>query len=493
MVRVEAEVGSGMNGSRAKVRRLLADPAVTAVVVEHRDRLGRMNTELVEAALSAHGRRLVVLDDGEVTDDLVRDMMEVLTSFCARLYGRRSARNRALKAVGCAQRDIGPRAVLKAGSGPAVPGERAAARSPGRSWRAAPAGARVRTRLRVSGAGRGGAAGGGHAPGVAGAGVTWRRGARKGGWTRRAGRVSRAARKRALTAESSSRWAGAITRTSEDAWQLAGRNLRAERGSLKARVRQIEARLAVPAGGKAGRVRGYATPAERHAKTLRLKALKARLARGGAAAGGGAVPVTRGGKAAAAQAAQPRRRRADRGPVAGAMGVGPAVPHRRRGEGQGLGQRDDPLAPRRGLAGDQAPRPAGAPGEPAPRPLPAVLPGRFAYRGDEVAAQAATGAVRYDISLDPDGAAGTSTRRGRRRPPRPCRWRSCGGTVVAVDVNAGHLAAWRSTPDGNVAGTPVHDPPGPGRAARRAPATGGSAPPSARLIAGPRAAGAGRS
>jgi putative resolvase len=112
VVRVEAEVGSGMNGARAKVRRLLADPKVTVVVVEHRDRLGRMNTELVESALSAHGRRLVVLDTGDVDDDLVRDMVEVLTSFCARLYGRRSARNRALKAVGCAQRDVGPRAVV---------------------------------------------------------------------------------------------------------------------------------------------------------------------------------------------------------------------------------------------------------------------------------------------------------------------------------------------------------------------------------------------
>ena len=40
VARVEAEVGSGMNGSRAKVRRLLADPKVTVVVVEHRDRLG---------------------------------------------------------------------------------------------------------------------------------------------------------------------------------------------------------------------------------------------------------------------------------------------------------------------------------------------------------------------------------------------------------------------------------------------------------------------
>jgi putative resolvase len=120
VVRVEAEVGSGMDGSRAKVRRLLSDPAVTVVVVEHRDRLGRMNTELAEAALSAHNRRLVVLDDSEVTDDLVRDMVEVLTSFCARLYGRRSARNRALKAVGCAQQDIGPRAVKLQTSGGAV-------------------------------------------------------------------------------------------------------------------------------------------------------------------------------------------------------------------------------------------------------------------------------------------------------------------------------------------------------------------------------------
>ena len=117
VVRVEAEVGSGMNGSRAKVRRMLADPKVTDVVVEHRDRLGRMNAELVESALAAHGRRLVVLDDGEADDDLVRDMVEVLTSFCARMYGRRSARNRALKAVGCAQRDIGPQAALAGTAG----------------------------------------------------------------------------------------------------------------------------------------------------------------------------------------------------------------------------------------------------------------------------------------------------------------------------------------------------------------------------------------
>jgi putative resolvase len=103
VVRVEAEIASGMNGCRSKARRLLADPHVTCVVVERKDRLGRMNVELVEAALSATGRRLLVLDDGEVEDDLVRDMVEVLTSFCARLYGRRSAKNRARKALEAAE------------------------------------------------------------------------------------------------------------------------------------------------------------------------------------------------------------------------------------------------------------------------------------------------------------------------------------------------------------------------------------------------------
>ena len=103
VVRVEAEIGSGMNGGRSKARRLLADPEVTTIVVEHKDRLGRMNVELIEATLAAHGRRLVVLDDGEVEDDLVRDMVEVLTSFCARLYGRRSAKNRARKALEAAE------------------------------------------------------------------------------------------------------------------------------------------------------------------------------------------------------------------------------------------------------------------------------------------------------------------------------------------------------------------------------------------------------
>lgn len=98
-VKVFSEVASGMNENRRKLSAILGDRRYKAIVVEHRDRLARMNFNLIEATLAAQGRRVVVVDDSEVEDDLVRDMTEVLTSFCARLYGRRSARNRADRAM----------------------------------------------------------------------------------------------------------------------------------------------------------------------------------------------------------------------------------------------------------------------------------------------------------------------------------------------------------------------------------------------------------
>ena len=42
---------------------------------------------------------MIAIDDAEIEDDLVRDMTDVLTRFCARLYGKRSARNRAKRAL----------------------------------------------------------------------------------------------------------------------------------------------------------------------------------------------------------------------------------------------------------------------------------------------------------------------------------------------------------------------------------------------------------
>jgi hypothetical protein len=319
---------------------------------------------------------------------------------------------------------------------------------------AVPAGARVRTRLRVSprdaevlrAAGR-------HLGMLAGRDLAAR--CAEGRLDARGRAESRRERKQALTAASSSRWAGAITRTSQDAWQLAGRNLAAERATLKARVRKIEARTAVPTGKKHGRTAGYATPAERHAKTLRLKALKGRLARVERRIEDGAVSVTRGGR----RLMRARLNLAEAGLTEDQW--------RERWDTARLfltadGEKDKAWGnetlrwnPDEGWFEVKLPAPLA---HLANRPhgryrLSCEV--RFAYRGDEVAAQAATGAVRYDISCDPV--------RGRwyidaswRTPARPApsldELRA--SPVIAVDVNAGHLAVAVAAPDGNVLGEP---------------------------------------
>jgi hypothetical protein len=320
---------------------------------------------------------------------------------------------------------------------------------------AAPAGARVRTRLRVSGQDEAVLrAAGAHLGSLAGRDLAAR--CAEGRLDAQGRAVSRARRKRALTAESSSRWAGAITRTSEDQHRLAGQNLRAERNTLQARIRTIEARLLVPAGGKAGRVRGYATAAGRHAKTVRLQVLQARLARVDRRLEAGTVPVVRGGKALLRK----------RGNLA-AAGLTQA---QWRAEWQAArlfltadGEKDKPWGnetlrwhPGEGWLEIKLPAPlAHLANRPHGR-YRLSCPVAFAYRGDEVAAQAATGAIRYDISQDPVRGRWYIDASWKAAPaPAPSLQDLGAAPVLAIDLNHGHLAAQALTPDGNPAGPPV--------------------------------------
>jgi putative resolvase len=94
-----SEIGSGLNGRRRGLIRILSDRTLTHVVVEHRDRLARFGVEYVEAALAASGRELIVMNETESSMDLVQDFADLATSMCARIYGTRSARSRARRAV----------------------------------------------------------------------------------------------------------------------------------------------------------------------------------------------------------------------------------------------------------------------------------------------------------------------------------------------------------------------------------------------------------
>ena len=94
-----SEIGSGLNSRRKKLLGLLKNKDIDVIIVEHKDRLSRFGVEYIETLLEASGRKLQIIDETEIDNDLVRDMIDLLTSFCARLYGKRSAKNKATKVI----------------------------------------------------------------------------------------------------------------------------------------------------------------------------------------------------------------------------------------------------------------------------------------------------------------------------------------------------------------------------------------------------------
>ena len=102
---VVLETGSGLNGQHPKLLRHMRSEGSLRLVVEHQDRLARFGFEMVDAALKGRNGEVVVVENRETDDDLVRDMVEVMTPMCAQIHGKRSARRRAEKAVAAA---VGP-------------------------------------------------------------------------------------------------------------------------------------------------------------------------------------------------------------------------------------------------------------------------------------------------------------------------------------------------------------------------------------------------
>lgn len=287
----------------------------------------------------------------------------------------------------------------------------------------------------------------------------------------------RAERKKALTARSSSRWAGSITRTSEDQYQLARRALNARIGSLRRTIATITSRLAVAPCSRERRgrrwVRGYADDAERRAKQQRLQILQGELRRAVRERDSGRVRITRGGR----RLLNARHHLYD---AAAAPKPLTAADWQDQLEGWG----NDWSARRMFLTADGE---AGAPFgnytvsiDPTDGTIAMVLPeplrqahanaprGRYAldaaavftHQGEAWADRITSGAsVRYDITYDPTRGhwyldASWSTMAKGQALPALALDTLRRHPVLAVDVNADHLAAWVLDPHGNPVGAP---------------------------------------
>lgn len=89
---IEKEIASGVNDKRKKLLKILCDPDVTRIVVEHKDRLTRFGFNYIQALCDRDNIELVVVNKAsDDKTDLVEDMIAIVTSFCARLYGNRKA------------------------------------------------------------------------------------------------------------------------------------------------------------------------------------------------------------------------------------------------------------------------------------------------------------------------------------------------------------------------------------------------------------------
>ncbi|MFD5495566.1 IS200/IS605 family accessory protein TnpB-related protein [Streptomyces sp. NPDC127091] len=264
-------------------------------------------------------------------------------------------------------------------------------------------------------------------------------------------------RKRALTADSSSRWAGSITKASHDQWALSRRAQLAHIQGLEAGVETIAHRLSLPVGERGSKRApgGYRTRREWFAKTRRLHVLEDRLERERSDRAAGVVHVVRGGK----QLARNRHHLEAARLTAGQW--------RQRWEAerwflQADGESGKPC-------GNETIRvsPDGGAGIKLPAPLAHlanaphgryVLTGRidFRHRGQEWADRvSANRAVAYRIHYDVDRDRWCLTASWTIPPVQtvPLVQARSGG-LIGVDTNADHLAAWRLDEHGNPMGEP---------------------------------------
>src|SRR5262245_35644227 len=112
--KVVREIASGLNDHRPKLARLLTDPTIGTVVVEHRDRLTRFGYEYIRQLLETQGRHLEVLFPSDTDNELVDDFVSMITSLAARLYGRRNAKQRAAQIQACVRQCVERAEVLAA-------------------------------------------------------------------------------------------------------------------------------------------------------------------------------------------------------------------------------------------------------------------------------------------------------------------------------------------------------------------------------------------
>lgn len=88
--KIVKEIGSGLNDNRKHLYDLLNDDTIDIILVEHKDRFSRFGLNYISLLLEKQGRKIEIINEvSNETEDLMQDFVSIITSFCARLYGKR--------------------------------------------------------------------------------------------------------------------------------------------------------------------------------------------------------------------------------------------------------------------------------------------------------------------------------------------------------------------------------------------------------------------
>ena len=89
------EIASGLNDKRPKLEKLLKSNDYEILLVEHKDRLTRFGFNYIETLLARNNQKVEVVNIvEEEKEDLINDLVSIITSFCARIYGQRRTKRK---------------------------------------------------------------------------------------------------------------------------------------------------------------------------------------------------------------------------------------------------------------------------------------------------------------------------------------------------------------------------------------------------------------
>jgi len=106
VVKAVKEISSGINDKRKKLTELLLDDSYSSIIVEHKDRLTRFGFNYIETLLSKQNKKIIIVNTAQNdNENLMEDLISIVYSFSARMYGKRNLKNKTQKVIAALKKE----------------------------------------------------------------------------------------------------------------------------------------------------------------------------------------------------------------------------------------------------------------------------------------------------------------------------------------------------------------------------------------------------